>query len=236
MNNKKISLLFLISFLLLFPQTTRAQHGKFEMGFSAGLAYNKLHTQSIRSLSKYGAEAGFSLSVPMQYAVNEWLRLALDLSCIQKNYSWKHSTFAYQTTKNIYIQLPVMLRFSLGKKQFKVFANVGGFGAYLVDRRLSGTVLNVFDMENAYSYNEQYEFDKHKDQRFELGLLAGLGVEYFFKEQYRFFVEARYYRGLTDLQKGNYMINQVPRYNDTYLFQMGCFFNLYSMKNKNPKS
>jgi len=224
-------LLFLVSVLLLFPLTGRSQSGKFEMGFSAGLTYNELSTQPIRPLSKYEAGTGFSVSVPLQFAVTNWFGIAADLSCIQKNYEWKHSTFAYQTTKNTYIQLPVMLRFSLGKKQFKLFANAGGFGGYWVNCRLNGKILNVFDTENAYSYSEKYAFDQRKDQRFELGISAGLGLEYILKTQYRFFVEARYYRGMTDLQK-DYMINQIPRYNDAYLFQMGCLFNLRNIKNR----
>ena len=232
MNNKFSPLLFLVCLLLLFPQRMQARSGKFEMGFSAGLAYNNLYTQPIRPLSKYEAEVSFSVSVPMQCAVTNWLAFAMDLSCIQKNYRWKHATFAFQTTQNTYLQLPIMLRFSVGKKQFKVFANVGGFGGYLFHCKLSGKIMNVFDMENSYSYKEKYEFDKRKDQRFELGLSAGLGLEYFLKKQCRFFIEARYYRGLTDLQKKNYMINQISRYNDTFLFQMGCLFNFHNIKNR----
>ena len=232
MNNKFFSFLFLVYGLLLFPQTALAQFDKFEIGFSAGATHNTLYTETIRSLSKYEQKIGFSVSVPMQYYVKNWLAVELDLSCLQKNYAWNHGNFASETTKNTYIQLPVILHFSFGKKQFKVFVNAGGWGGYLLNRRVNGSILNVYDPKNYYSYNEKSEFDKRKDQRFELGFLAGAGVEYFLKNQYRIFVEIRYCYGLTDLQKKNYMINQIPRYNDTYLFQAGCLFNLSHIKNK----
>ena len=224
---------FVISLLLacmLFPQRTEAQHGKFEIGLSAGGTLNILHTKTIRSLSKYEHKAGFSVSVPMQYLVMNWLSVRLDLSCLQKNYAWSHDEFAAQTTQNTYIQLPVLLHFSLGKNRFKFFANAGGFGGYLVNRKVNGIILNIYDPLNNYQYNEKSEFDKRRDQRFEFGLLAGLGLEYFLKNQYRIFVEARYFYGCTDLQK-DYMMNQMPRYNDTFLFQTGCLFNLSNIKN-----
>ena len=236
MNSNFFSFLFLINTLLLFPQATHAQFGKFEMGFSAGFAHNKLHTTAIRDLSTYDAKIGFGVSVHTQYFVKNWLAVELDLSCIQKNYAWKHATFANQTTKNTYIQLPAMLRFSLGKKQFKLFANAGGFGGCLVNRRVSGAVFNVFNMETPYSYDEKSELDKRRDRRIELGLVVGLGLEYFLNNQYRLFVEARYLYGATDLQKKNYMLNQIPRYNDTFLFQAGCLFNLSNIKNKKIKN
>lgn len=59
----------------------------------------------------------------------------------------------------------------------------------------------------------------------EFGLLAGTGVEYWLQQKYRFFIEARYYYGLSDQQK-NYMINQIPRYNDTYVIEASCMFNI----------
>ena len=224
MKNIFFSFLFLMCGILLFPQAVQAQFG---MGFSAGATYNKLYTKEIRTLEKYKAEAGFSVSIPMQYFAKDWLAIGWDLSCMQKNYAWQYGTFSFQTTRNTYIQLPVMLRFRLFKiKQFKTFINAGGFGGYWVYSRVNGTILNVYDTENGYSYNEKSEFDQRRDQRIEMGLLAGISMEYWLKNQCRFFLEARYYYGATDLQQKNYMINQIPRYNDAFLFQMGCLFNL----------
>ncbi|MCL2132475.1 MAG: outer membrane beta-barrel protein, partial [Lentimicrobiaceae bacterium] len=217
---------------LLFPLRTQAQFGGFEMGVSAGLTYNQLHTQSIRPLSKYEPELGFGVSVPMQCVVRNWFAFAWDFSCIQKNYVWHHSNFARQSTRNTYVQLPAMLRFSFGGKRFRLFVSAGGFGGYLLHRNVSGTIFNVFDMGNSHVYNEKSGFDPRRDQRFEWGLLAGGGMECRLKKQCRIFIEARYYYGTSDLQKENYMISQIPRYNDALLFQAGCLFNLSNTKNR----
>jgi len=226
--------LFLACVLLVFPQTMNAQSGKIKIGFSAGGNINKLHTKTTHSFSKYESKAGFSVSIPMQYLFLNWLAVRWDLSCLQKNYTWSHKdryqeVLSTQTTQNTYIQIPLLLHFSLGKKQFKIFANAGGFGGFLVSRKANGTILNVFDPLNNYHYDEKSEFDKRRDRRFEFGLATGLGLEYFIKNQYRVFIEARYFYACTDLQK-KYMINQTPRYNDTFLFQAGCLFNLSNIK------
>ena len=206
------------------------QYKRFEMGIAAGATLNKLYTQTIRSLSKYEREAGVSISIPMLCRITDWWAFEWELSGIQKNYYWKHGSFGYQTTYNSYLQLPIMQRFSFGAKRFKVFVNLGGFGGYLFNRWESGRLLNVYDQSNYYSYSENCKFDSRRDQRFEFGVLAGAGMEFLSKERYRFFAEVRYHYGLTDLQQKNYMLNQIPRYNNTFLFQMGCLFRFKSKK------
>jgi len=206
------------------------RYKRFEMGVAAGATLNELYTQTIRSLSKYEMEMGGSLSALMLCRIANWYAFEWELSGIQKNYFWKHSNFGYQTTYNTYVQLPVMQRFSFGWEQTRFFVNLGGFGGYLFSRWESGRLLNVYDQSNYYSYSGKGRFDSRRDQRFELGVLAGAGMEYLSKERYRFFAEVRYFHGLTNLQQENYMLNQIPRYNNTFLFQMGCFFQFKTKK------
>ena len=232
MNNKKF--IFLLG-ILFFWQSVQAQSGRFEMGFAGGAAYNQLYTQSIRSQEKYEPEISFSASFPMQCFLTNWLAIGWDFSCLQKNYRWNYKNFARETTENTYMQLPVMLRFRpLKIKQFNTFISVGGFAAYNIYRKVNGIVFNVYDMENYHTYNEKSKFDNRRDQRFELGLSAGISTDYLIKNKCRIFVEARYYYGLTDLQQKDYMLHQIPRYNDTYLLQMGCLFKLKSKKTTVP--
>jgi hypothetical protein len=69
-------------------------------------------------------------------------------------------------------------------------------------------------------------------------VLAGLGVNYLWRNRYLFFVEGRYTRSLTDQQKA-YEINQTPRYNDTYGLSAGCLLRMdqfvgHGKKHKSP--
>ncbi|NLU93756.1 porin family protein [Chitinophaga sp. Ak27] len=235
--------LFLVS-TLLFLCASYAQ-AQFEIGVSGGYNKNYLHTSTgYRAYTKYDALSGFTVSIPLQYHFNNWLAVEADPGYIQKNYEQERDHFfagIYQKNTNSYIQLPVMAHFSFGGDKLKGFMNLGGYGAYWASGRIKGAMANVFDegpdipdnqqtydyfqYAKAYNYNEKYSFDSRRDSRIEFGLLAGAGVEYLLHQRYRIFVEGRYYYGLTDQQK-NYMINQIPRYNDTYVIQAGCLFNL----------
>lgn len=228
--------------LFLCAQVVQAQ---FEIGISGGYNNNYLHTSTgYRAFTKYDHQPGFVVGIPIQYHFNDWLAIEADPSYIQKNYEESRDHFfdgIYQKNTNSYIQLPLMAHFSFGGSELKGFFNAGGYGAYWAGGRIKGAMANAFDLapdipddqqvynffqfDKAYHYDEKYTFDSRRDRRLEFGLLAGAGIEYWWKQQYRFFIEARYYYGLSDQQK-NYMINQIPRYNDTYVIQAGCLFNI----------
>ncbi|MGO4289556.1 porin family protein [Chitinophaga sp. RAB17] len=237
----KRSLIFLATLLLCYD----AAQAQFEIGVSGGYNKNYLQTSSgYRAFTKYDALSGFVVGIPIQYHFNDWLAIQADPSYIQKNYEQSRNHFfdgIYQKSTNTYIQLPVMAHFSFGGKKLKGFFNAGGYGAYWAGGRIKGAMANVFNnapdlpdnqqvynffqFDKAYNYNEKYTFDSRRDRRMEFGLVAGAGIEYLLQQKYRFFAEARYYYGLSDQQK-NYMINQIPRYNDTYVIQAGCLFNI----------
>jgi hypothetical protein len=98
-----------------------------------------------------------------------------------------------------------------------------------VDSRIKGAALSIaenpWDPEAIYyeSYDEKVPWDNRRDNRFEAGLLAGIGVQYAFPVC-TLYVEGRFNYSLTDLQK-NYMLQKVPRINDTITIQAGLLFN-----------
>jgi hypothetical protein len=110
-----------------------------------------------------------------------------------------------------------------------VFANAGGYLGVWVNSHIKGVAMeftdNTWDKETMYyySYDEDVPFDSRRDNQFDAGLLAGLGVKYD-TEPFCVYVECRFNYGLTDLQK-DYMKNMVPRVNDTLTVQAGIQFN-----------
>ncbi|WP_338374783.1 porin family protein [Dysgonomonas capnocytophagoides] len=210
-------------------------HAQFYAGLSGGYTDNSLSASTgYRSFTRYQPRGGFVLSVPIQYHFNDWFALGADLSYIQKNHRWERTGLlsgVYQNTTNSYLQLPLMAHFSFGGRSLRGFTNVGGYGGYLLRRNIEGTMLDIH-MDDFYSYKEKFQFDKRRDNRFEVGVFCGLGIEYSLNKTSKFFMEARYYYGLTDLQK-NYMNNQSPRYNNTIGFQLGCMFNISSLLKSN---
>jgi hypothetical protein len=82
----------------------------------------------------------------------------------------------------------------------------------------------LFEENKPYNYNQPYEFNSTRDNRFEFGWLLGIGVSYDAK-MYKLFIEGRLTQSMTDQQK-KYMINQVPRYNQTYILSVGWLWRL----------
>jgi hypothetical protein len=212
----------------------------FSIGLEAGWTTNYLITNiSNLSFTRYEALGGYTLAIPLQYSFNTWFALYSNPGIIQKNYVYKRSGFfegIREVHHNGYLQLPILARFSFGGRRLKGFLNLGVYGAYWAWGRISGSepnILNpgtqtynsanpagIFDVINRYDFNQPYQFNSVRDQRFEFGGILGVGVQYDFMNGFTAFVEGRKAQPITDQQK-NYMSNQIPRYNSTYAFSFG---------------
>ena len=242
--DQKKNLLFSLLFFFLLSIQAKSQ---LYVGLEGGGSKNYLNTNVSNLVStEYNTSYGFTIGIPVLYKVNDWLAFQADPTYMQKNYQLARTDFfqgVYQDNTNNYIQLPVMAHLSFGGQQLKGFLNLGGYGGYWLSVHIKGTMPNildepaytntvnngqannVFDEYNPYSYNEKYQFDNTKDNRIELGLLAGVGMSYEMNNKYLFFAEARYYQSMSDQQK-NYQLNLVPRYNETVAISFGCLYNL----------
>ncbi|RZK76348.1 MAG: PorT family protein [Pedobacter sp.] len=212
-------------------------YAQFSAGLSGGYNRNYLYTNvGYRAYTQYQPVDGFSLSIPIKYTINNWLAVQTEAQFIQKNYRVNRNDFLqgiYNTTMNQYLQLPIMGHFSFGGQQLKGFLNLGGYAGYWatslnngVTAGLSSKMVDDFkyylDVKENIAYNESHTFDERKDRRLELGWLTGLGISYQLA-RYTLFIEGRYSQSFLDQQK-NYMLNQIPRYNQTYMAQIGCLF------------
>lgn len=129
------------------------------------------------------------------------------------------------------MQLPVYTHFSFGGEKLRGFINAGVYMGYWIASRTEGTQCQYFyDIIDPYAqapfhFDEKVPFDNRRDNRFDGGLMTGLGIQYQLTPYIQLVVEGRYYRGLSDLQK-DYMLKQIHRYNDTFTLQIGCMFTL----------
>jgi len=238
------NLLFSLLFFFLLSIQAKSQ---LYVGLEVGGSKNYLNTNVSNLVStEYNPSYGFTIGIPVLYKVTDWLAFQADPNYMQKNYQLARTDFfqgVYQDNTNTYIQLPLMAHLSFGGQQLKGFLNLGGYGGYWLSAHIKGTMPNildepaytnsvnnaqpnnVFDEFTPYNYNEKYQFDNTKDNRIELGLLAGVGMSYAMNNKYLFFGEARYYQSMSDQQK-NYQLNLVPRYNQTVAISLGCLYNL----------
>jgi hypothetical protein len=223
-----LGLLFIST--MVYAQDEKKDENKLWIGISSGYTHNHLSTSvSYRPFTTYENKGGFAVGLPVVYHVTDWFGVQTEFSVLQKNYKWTRpdyyflNSIPYQNTINTYVQFPLIARFSFGEKELRGFCALGGFTGYWASGRIEGEGLNLNYLP--YSYDKKYTFDKRRDNRLEYGFLVGFGLEYAYKNICNFTLEGRYYYSTSDLQK-NYMLQQNPRYNDTYVIQASVLFGL----------
>ncbi len=221
-------------------------HAQFSVGVEGGYNKNCLTTNNAnRAFTNYKPLSSFTVGIPVQYQITNWFAIAADPTFIQKNYLQERSAFfagVYQNNYNNYVQLPLMAHFMFGGERLKGFANAGLYGGYWMSSTIKGVMPaildnvdnntsanSIYDYNNPYSYNQKYTFDSRKDNRFEVGWVAGLGIGYDVTSNINVFAEGRLLYGFTDQQK-KYETNQVPRYNTTYGVNAGVMYHFGNNK------
>ena len=179
---------------------------------------------------QYLKNSGSTFGITAKYAFTKWLYGRADVMWVQKNY--KMNRIAEGTSSailngeytNNYLSVPVMAMVSFGY-DFRIFAYFGVYMGYWNSGHRKG---NSFSMNyllygdlSSTEYDEGWGFDNTRDNRFDGGLVFGGGVAYTFLQHYEVSAEARYYYGLTDVQK-DYMANRIPHYNSTLAVQFGA--------------
>ena len=204
---------------LLTAMTAQAQ---WRVGVVGGADYNVYRMdQQYMTDFKVDGRWGATLGVTGQYDVNEWLGVRAELDWTQKNYRRSrvvYSDIDYKYTNN-YLQLPLMASFSFGAERLRGFCNVGVYGGYWLSSHRKGTDINFFDNDKVISFDEKVDFYDKRDQRWDCGLVGGVGIEYRLAEHWAAQAEARYYYSTTSATK-QYMRIADYRYNSTTALQL----------------
>lgn len=213
-------------------------NAQWRIGVTAGTTYNhySIDTRYLSGIDYANAWGRFStrdyessvigtFGFIAQYDVLQWLGVRADLNWTSKS----HKVLIPQNgtdykVHNGYIQMPIMASFSLGYKKIKGFCNLGIYGAYWASSIKNGKEKISKQFKDGWI---PYDFCNTRDQRFDYGLVGGIGVEWFFnlfKLDWAWQIEARVYYSTQSTQK-HYMRANAPRYNTTLALQGGlCYF------------
>jgi hypothetical protein len=198
------------------------------------------------SSAKWESADGWSIGLIARYRFYNWLAVQIEPGYITKNYrlKWqnmKNSGVAldfWNLTENGFLEFPIMANISQGwtfrgspGRDFtlRIFVNAGVFlGAWLYGRETG--LANSLDNSGRYyvgqqTYDKAYEFDDTRDNRFDGGLLAGLGLEFSWGKTAGFFVEGRYEYSLSDMQKPYQSVVWIPQHNSTWQLRAGVLVN-----------
>ncbi|MFI3259671.1 MAG: porin family protein [Rikenellaceae bacterium] len=222
---KKI--LSLIILCLAIPITSFAQ---LSIGTTAGYTHNTLDTDTGYYYSReYISEGGFAVAVPIQYSFNDWFSIGTEVGYTSKNYSWErivtyfsNDDKEYERYKNGYLQIPITAKFSFGGERVRGFLNVGGYLGAWLNSSVTGFLVDP-SSHTFVSTQQSYDFLAERDNRFDYGALAGVGIEYRATPQISLTIEGRLLYGLSDTQK-QYQMDQFHKYNTTMVAQMGLLY------------
>lgn len=213
----------LVSIMFWLPVT---MHAQWRVGITGGPDYNS-YTIDTHYMENWHYEGswGFLAGVMGQYDFKEWIGARVELEWVQKNHRQYGSGDYLEYTNlercNNYIQLPVMASLSAGYRRWRGFVNLGGYGAWWLNKKTSGNITGVrYGKSLSVEYvSENDSFCEESDNRFDFGLVGGVGIEWQFCKYFGCQVEGRCYYSTTSTQK-DYMRIKDPKYNTTYSVQL----------------
>jgi len=218
---KRVLLLVAISVVSL------ATYAQWSMGLSGGYDYNNVSINKGYAYDViYSGRGGFNVGVLGRYKVFDWLSVRADLNLQTRNYKMQRNligiNYAYTNHTNTYLQLPIMADLSLGTPKIRGHLYLGGYVGYWIGASRNGITIEK------YAFDEKMSFESERDNRFNAGLMAGIGVTYKIKPQWEIMIESFYMYDLTNSHKSSSSINDC-RYNTTTLINVGA---IYTFKKK----
>ncbi len=217
-----------ILFSLTLALVSLSCFAQWEIGLRGGIVDNELETNPGYYYSRqYNNDAGFTVAIPIQYRFNSWFALRADLGYIEKNYIWERKAPEIQESgdaQNRYIQLPIMGNFSFGGEKLRGFLNFGAFCGILANSSRGVNAFSLFSGEYVYSQDKN-SYNPDRDNRYELGIIGGIGIEYLISSKLKCFIESNIQYSLSDLQKSSYMpTSKYPMYNTCIVAQIGVSY------------
>lgn len=145
---------------------------------------------------------GFTGGVTFRYAEEKIFGLIGELNITQRGWqeNFKDNPELSYKRNLTYISLPIMTHIYFGSRRFKGFVNLGPEISYMLS---DGTSAN-FDYSDptaaeipATRVTRQMTMDIKN--RFDYGITAGVGVEFYLRPRHSLVLEARYYFGLGNI-------------------------------------
>lgn len=195
-------LIIITALLLSFGANAQIEQPRriLEVGFAGGMNMNKMDFQpTIRQTYLNGINGGISLRYTSEKYFSMICAAQMEVNFSQRG--WKEdfddeTGNSYSRTLN-YIEVPLLAHLSWGKEErgLQFFVNLGPqFGFFIGDSE--EYIGNWRPEERPQSIRPVY--GKEVEKKFDYGIAGGLGVELKTKAG-NFFVEGRYYYGLSDI-------------------------------------
>ena len=159
--------------------------------------------QDISPSVPQGWKLGSTGAVQIRYAEERHVGILAELGWVQRGWKedFEESPLQYSRTLT-FINLPILTHISFGGKRFKAIINLGPELSYMISESKSAN----FDYNNLESVTDWPERQRQTEQlamevknKFDYGITAGVGCEYYLSPRRSITLEARYYFGLGNI-------------------------------------
>ena len=173
-------IIIVLAFFMTLPAS--AQWG---LGLSGGCAYNHYdYDPQYMTGMHYEGHFGGVCGLHACYQFNNKLSLLGGATLQQRGYNldFRHHdsvTIHKYRRDDFYICFPLMAEFSFGQSKWQGFVDVGAYAGYWLKSRY-GTKMYLSYLSHSMCFHGYYytekEFSADRDQRFEFGVIGGLGT------------------------------------------------------------
>lgn len=211
-------------FLFYFFSFSKAQR---LIGIKPGLSFGFIYTSKTdRGFIFNQTWPGVGISLIGEYRFFKKFGFQLGGSYLQKNYYISRNPYTSYYI-NTFLEFPFQFKFfPFQKKDLSPFLALGGYMGYWTWAFQKGKRKVIFESSQYpyHKYSQAYKIDSKKDIRFDVGILASLGVEYQFRNHHVFFFENQYSLGFRDTEK-KYPLKPF-RANRVLVFYLGYLYKL----------
>lgn len=185
---KTLKTTIILTVMFLSMQNVFAQT---KFGFTGGLNISDLKVPNIKEIN---SESSFGTGLFFEHFISEKFSIVTEPAYIQKNATVvQFGSDPNIGTKLSFIDIPVMLKYSIGET-IRPYLLCGASAAINLTSEFNTSLAGLNFSLDAGEITEDIEFN----------ILAGAGAA-FETGIYTFFIEGKYYLGLTNLQKGGRM-------------------------------
>ncbi len=208
MKIEKISLILTL-LVVFFTQSLKAWEVKSDSTLFvcpwSGVAYSKIMGYAPKTFPLIN----LSLGLDVEYKINTEISFKSGILLLNKgNYMFNdykdvqnNPIGEYKTYNHFqYISLPIAFAYNLGRKKFNIWLEAGFNFSFLLKER---TYANLPFEVNGVSVDEVNFINTNTFKKLNLGVLAGLGMEYKIKPNFIVFTQIKFERGLNKILKAN---------------------------------
>lgn len=169
------------------------------VGGHAGMAMSQM---SFSPSVPQGWENGMTMGVIFRYAEEKHFGVIGELNVTQRG--WKESfddNPGLEYSRSLtYIELPLMTHIYFGPRRCKFFFNAGPQFGYMIGDKISSN-FNYRNPSEAglAAHRRVNQMSMEVKHKFDYGICAGLGMEYYIRPRHSLTIEGRFYYGLGNI-------------------------------------